>query len=105
MTASNTFLKNRPSNFLRALQKASSVTGWTLGTPQRVPQVDQKRVMATCAKLKGEFGVDGYYVGVPCILGADGIEKIIEFKLNDEEQGMFNHSVDAVKELIGSMNL
>ncbi|MFO7983678.1 MAG: malate dehydrogenase [Desulfuromonadales bacterium] len=66
---------------------------------------DQKRVMATCAKLKGEFGVDGYYVGVPCILGADGIEKIIEFKLNDEEQGMFNHSVDAVKELIGSMNL
>ncbi len=66
---------------------------------------DQKRVMATCALLKGEFGVDNYYVGVPCVLGAAGVEKIIEFKLNDEEQAMFDNSVAAVKELVGSMGI
>jgi len=66
---------------------------------------DQKRVLPTCALLKGEFGVDGYYVGVPCILGAGGVEKIIEFKLNAEEQAMFDNSVNAVKELVGSMKM
>jgi malate dehydrogenase len=66
---------------------------------------DQKRVLPTCALLKGEYGVDNYYVGVPCILGANGVEKIIEFKLNDEEQAMFDNSVNAVKELVGSMKM
>ncbi len=66
---------------------------------------DQKRVLPTCALLQGEFGVDGYYVGVPCVLGAGGVEKIIEFKLDEEEQKMFDHSVNAVKELIGSMKM
>lgn len=66
---------------------------------------DQKRVLPTCALLKGEFGVDGYYVGVPCILGSDGIEKIVEFKLDETEQALMDNSVAAVKELVGSMNL
>ena len=66
---------------------------------------DQKRVMPTCALLKGEYGVDNYYVGVPCILGAGGVEKIVEFKMDEEEQAMFDNSVAAVKELVGSMNL
>jgi len=66
---------------------------------------DQKRVMPTCALLKGEFGVDNYYVGVPCVLGAGGVEKIVEFKLDADEQAMFDKSVAAVKELVGSMNL
>lgn len=66
---------------------------------------DQKRVLPTCALLNGEFGVDGFYVGVPCVLGAGGVEKIIEFKLDEEEQAMFDNSVAAVKGLIGSMNL
>ena len=66
---------------------------------------DQKRVMPTCALLKGEYGVDNYYVGVPCVLGAAGVEKIIEFKMDEQEQAMFDNSVAAVKELVGSMNL
>ncbi len=66
---------------------------------------DQKRVLPVCALLKGEFGVDGFYVGVPCILGAGGIEKIIEFKLDATEQALMDNSVAAVKELVGSMNL
>jgi len=66
---------------------------------------DQKRVMPTCALLKGEFGVKGFYVGVPCVLGAKGIEKIIEFKLDATEQALMDNSVAAVKELVGSMKL
>lgn len=66
---------------------------------------DQKRVLPVCALLSGEFGVDGFYVGVPCVLGSDGIEKIIEFKLDATEQALMDNSVEAVKELVGSMNL
>jgi malate dehydrogenase len=66
---------------------------------------DQKRMLPVCALLNGEFGVKGYYVGVPCVLGANGIEKVIEFSLNAEEQAMFDKSVAAVKELVDSMKL
>ncbi len=66
---------------------------------------DQKRVLPVCALLNGEFGVKGFYVGVPCILGANGIEKIIEFKLDATEQALMDNSVAAVKELVGSMNM
>jgi len=62
---------------------------------------DQKRVMPTCALLNGEFGIKGFYVGVPCVLGAAGIEKIIEFKLDATEQALMDNSVAAVEELIG----
>jgi len=64
---------------------------------------DQKRLLPVCALLNGEFGVKGYYVGVPCILGSNGIEKIVEFTLDAEEQAMFDISVAAVKELVDSM--
>jgi len=62
---------------------------------------DQKRVLPVCALLNGEFGVDGYYVGVPAVLGAGGVEKVIEFKLDAEEQALMDNSVNAVKELVG----
>jgi len=64
---------------------------------------DQKRVLPTCALLKGEFGVNGYYVGVPCVLGAKGVEKIVEFKLDAEEQALMDNSVKAVEGLIGDL--
>jgi malate dehydrogenase len=64
---------------------------------------DQKRVLPTCAYLNGEFGVKGFYVGVPAVLGAAGVENILEFKLDAEEQAMMDKSVAAVKELVGSM--
>ncbi len=66
---------------------------------------DQKRVMPVCALLNGEFGVKGFYVGVPCVLGANGIEKIVEFKLDATEQALMDNSVAAVKELVGSMKM
>lgn len=64
---------------------------------------DQKRVLPTCAYLNGEFGVSGYYVGVPCVLGEQGIEKILEFSLDAEEQAMMDKSVAAVKGLVDSL--
>jgi malate dehydrogenase len=64
---------------------------------------DQKRVLPVCALLKGEFGVDNYYVGVPCVLGAGGIEKILEFELDAEEQALFDNSVAADKGLIDEL--
>ncbi|MGK9477228.1 malate dehydrogenase [Melioribacter sp. OK-6-Me] len=64
---------------------------------------DEKRLLPTCAYLNGEFGVKGFYVGVPAILGEKGVEKVVELTLNDEEQAMFNNSVDAVKKLVDDM--
>jgi malate dehydrogenase len=60
-------------------------------------------VLPTCAYLNGEFGVKGFYVGVPCVLGAGGVEQILQFKLDATEQAMMDKSVAAVKELVGSM--
>ena len=64
---------------------------------------DQKRVLPVCALLNGEFGVDGFYVGVPCVLGAAGIEKIVEFKLDATEQALMDNSANAVKGLIADL--
>jgi len=64
---------------------------------------DEKRILPTCAFLNGEFGVQGYYVGVPAVLGANGIERIIEFKLDAEEKAALDNSVNAVKELVEAM--
>ena len=64
---------------------------------------DEKRILPVCAFLNGEFGVDGYYLGVPAVVGANGVEKVIEFTLNEEEQALLNNSTNAVKKLIGDM--
>ena len=64
---------------------------------------DKKRVLPCAAKLGGEYGIDGLYIGVPVVIGAGGAEKIVEIELNDEEQKMFDHSVDAVRDLIGAL--
>lgn len=65
---------------------------------------DKKRVMPCAAKLNGQYGIKGLYIGVPVIIGAGGVEKIIEIELNAEEQKMFDHSVGAVKELVGAVD-
>ncbi|MDP7143079.1 MAG: malate dehydrogenase [Alphaproteobacteria bacterium] len=64
---------------------------------------DKKRVLPCAAKLKGEYGVDGLYIGVPVVIGAGGVERIVEIELNDAEQKMFDQSVDAVKDLLASI--
>jgi malate dehydrogenase len=64
---------------------------------------DQKRVLPSCVYLDGEYGVNGYYVGVPAVLGAEGCERVLEVSLNEEEQAAFNHSVEAVTNLVADM--
>jgi len=64
---------------------------------------DEKRLLPVCAYLNGEFGVKGYYVGVPAILGANGVEKVVELSLNEEEQKLFDNSVNAIKSLVADM--
>jgi len=61
---------------------------------------DKKRILPCAAYLNGEYGVKDLYVGVPCVIGAGGIEKIIEMQLNGEEKAMFDASVNAVKGLM-----
>jgi malate dehydrogenase len=61
---------------------------------------DKKRVLPCAAHLSGQYGVNDLYVGVPCVLGAGGVERIIEIELNAQARENFNVSVDAVKELL-----
>lgn len=64
---------------------------------------DEKRLLPVCAKLDGEFEVDGYYVGVPAVLGENGVERIVELSLDEEEKSAFDNSINAVKTLISDM--
>ncbi len=61
---------------------------------------DKKRLLPCAAYLSGQYGVNGLYVGVPVVIGAGGVEKIVEITLNDDEKKMFEHSVGAVKGLV-----
>ncbi len=61
---------------------------------------DKKRVIPCAANLTGQYGVNDLYVGVPCVIGAGGVEKIVEIELTDEARANFQVSVDAVKELL-----
>ena len=61
---------------------------------------DRKRVLPCAAHLTGQYGVNDLYVGVPCVLGAGGVEKIVEIELDGSARDNFNVSVDAVKELL-----
>ena len=61
---------------------------------------DQKRVLPCAAQLTGQYGVKGLYIGVPVVIGAGGVERIVEIALSPEEKGMFDKSVDAVKQLV-----
>jgi malate dehydrogenase len=66
--------------------------------------LDQKRLLSVSAQLQGEFGISGYYVGVPAILGENGVERIIELTLDEEEKAAFDNSVAAVKSLVEDMD-
>lgn len=63
---------------------------------------DQKRVLPCAAYVDGAYGLDGFYVGVPTVIGAGGIEKVVEIELNKDEQAMFDNSVGAVKGLVAA---
>src|SRR5262249_52807691 len=61
---------------------------------------DKKRVLPCAAYLNGEYGVKDLYVGVPVVLGAKGVERIVEIELNSAERAMFEKTSDAVRSLV-----
>ena len=61
---------------------------------------DKKRVLPCAAWLDGQYGLDGMYVGVPCVIGAGGVERVVEFPLDADEKAMFDKSVASVQGLI-----
>ena len=66
---------------------------------------DKKRVLACACLLEGEYGVDGLYVGVPCVLGAGGVERVLEVEMSAEERKLFDASVDHVRTLVKQIEL
>lgn len=66
---------------------------------------DKKRIMPCAVYCDKEYGVGGYFVGVPCILGSGGVEKVIEIELDDAEKKAFQSSVNHVKELVRTVKL
>ena len=60
---------------------------------------DKKKLLPCAAYVENEYGIDGLYVGVPVIIGKNGVEKIVEINLTESEKKMFDHSVDSVKNL------
>jgi malate dehydrogenase len=66
---------------------------------------DKKRVLACACLLEGEYGVDGLYVGVPCVIGGGGLERVLEVEMNEEERKAFDASVEHVRTLVDQIQL
>ncbi len=88
------------------LKTGSAYYAPAAATAQMVEAIvkDKKRLIPCAAYCDKEYGVGGYYVGVPVILGKNGVEKIIELDLTGQEKADFQKSVDAVRELVKTMN-
>jgi malate dehydrogenase len=97
--------RNGGAEIVSYLKTGSAYYAPAAATTQMVEAVvrDKKRLIPCAAYCDKEYGVGGYYVGVPVILGAAGVEKIVELKLTADEKAAFQKSVDAVKELVGVM--
>ena len=66
---------------------------------------DKKRVIPCASLCEGEFGIEGYFIGVPSVIGAGGVENILEFVLTDEEQSELNYTLEAVKKTVAETGL
>jgi len=66
---------------------------------------DKKRVIPCASLCEGEFGVDGYFIGVPTVIGAGGVEKVLEFSLTDEEKSGLNKTLNVVKKTVDKTGL
>ncbi|MCA9125959.1 MAG: malate dehydrogenase [Planctomycetales bacterium] len=88
------------------LKTGSAYYAPAAATAQMVEAIvrDKKRLIPCAAYCDKEYGVGGYYVGVPVVLGSSGVERIVELKLTESEQAAFQNSVNAVKELIAAMD-
>jgi len=66
---------------------------------------DKRKILPVATNLQGEYGLNDLYIGVPAIIGKNGVEKVIELQLNSEEKIMFDNSVEAVKKLVAEIKI
>ena len=66
---------------------------------------DKKRVIPCASLCEGEFGIEGYFIGVPSLIGKGGVEKILEFELSNNEKSALNSTLDAVKQTVKETKL
>src|SRR5213082_1940715 len=94
--------RNGGAEIVKYLKTGSAYYAPSSGAVQMAEAIvtDQKRILPCAAYLQGEYGISGLYVGVPCKLGAKGLEQIIQIKLTAEEQAALQKSADSVKELV-----
>jgi len=96
---------NGGAEIVALLQTGSAYYAPAASTFEMVDAIlnDRKRVLPCATHLQGEYGVDGLFVGVPVVLGAAGMERVIEIKLSADEQAAFDKSAGAVKELVAKL--
>jgi malate dehydrogenase len=97
--------RNGGAEIVGLLKTGSAYYAPAAATTQMVEAIvrDKKRLIPCAAYCDKEYGVGGYFVGVPVILGAGGVERVVELQLNADEKAAFQKSVDAVKELVKVM--
>lgn len=95
------------AEIVKYLKTGSAYYAPSAATAEMVEAIvkDKKKILPCAAYLEGEYGIKGLFVGVPCKLGANGLEQIIEIKLTAEEQAALQKSADAVKELVAVINV
>ena len=98
---------NGGAELVELYKTGSAFLGPSVGTMAMVEAIllDEKRLMPCAVKLNGEYGINGVFFGVPCVIGANGVEKVIEIDLNDEEKAMFEKSLASVKKTVSETNL
>jgi malate dehydrogenase len=99
--------RNGGAEIVNLLKTGSAYYAPAAATVQMAEAIikDKKRILACAAYCEKEYGIGGYFVGVPCVLGKDGVEKVIEVELDADEQKMFQTSVDHVKDLVKAVKM
>jgi malate dehydrogenase len=95
------------AEIVQLLEKGSAYYAPAAATVQMAEAIirDKKRILPCAAYCDREYGVGGYFVGVPVVLGTGGVERIIEIEMDDAERKMFQTSVDHVKDLVKAVKL
>ena len=98
--------RNGGAEIVGLLKTGSAYYAPAAATAQMVEAIvrDKKRLIPCAAFCDKEYGVGGYYVGVPVILGSKGVERVVELTLTETEKAAFQHSVQAVKDLVAAMS-
>ncbi|HEY2589403.1 MAG TPA: malate dehydrogenase [Tepidisphaeraceae bacterium] len=99
--------RNGGAEIVNLLRTGSAYYAPAAATVQMAEAIikDKKRILPCAAYCEKEYGVGGYFVGVPCVLGSEGVERVIEVELDEQERKMFQTSVDHVKELVAAVKL